>query len=156
VTTLLAQPALGTPEASPAAPFTPRAFDALLGSSPARAAAILAAMRPALRDAQCRAHAALAAAPAPRIAHAWADLIARAGLSPAPVDDAVTPGASVYEPELLALIDPADAQRLIAALSPTQRVTQAAAQAAWLASLGYPVTLDDILAGWGDLAERTV
>lgn len=147
MTALLPRPSLGTPEAPPAAPFQPHTLDGLLQRRPARAAAILAAMRPALRPAQCRAHAALADAPAPRIAQEWADLVARAGLSTAPADDEATPCASVYEPEHLALRDPADAQRLIAALSPTQRVTQAAAQAAWLAGFGYPVTLDDVLAG---------
>jgi hypothetical protein len=155
-TVFVPRPSLGTPKATPAAPFAPATFDALLRHRPARAATLLAAMRPALRDAQCRAHAALADAPAPRIAHEWADLVARADLSPAPVDDEATPCASVYEPELLALRDPADAQRQIAALSPTQRVAQAAAQAAWLAGFGYPVTLDEVLAGWGDRAERTV
>jgi hypothetical protein len=156
VTALLPRPSLGTPEAAPAAPFAPHAFDAFVRRRPERAAAVLAALRPALRDAQCHAHAALADAPAPRIAHEWADLVARVGLSPAPINDGATPCTSVYEPESLALRDPADAQRLIAALSPTQRVTQAAAQAAWLAGFGYPITLDDVLAGWGVLAERTV
>jgi hypothetical protein len=113
-------------------------------------------MRPAQRDAQCRAHAARADAPAPRIAQEWAELVAHAGLSPAPLDDEAAPCASVYDPEHLALRDPAEAQRLIAALTPTQRISQATAQAAWLASFGYPVTLDEVLAGWGDLAERTV
>jgi hypothetical protein len=62
----------------------------------------------------------------------------------------------VIAPEALALADPDDATRMVATLTPTQRAQQAAAQAAWLADFGYPVTLDQVLAGWGDLAERTV
>jgi hypothetical protein len=160
VTPLLPQPALGTSEGPPAAPFVPVSFDALLRRYPERAAAVLAAMRPAARDAQCRAHAAFIALPATRIAREWGELIARSGpliLSAVPLSRAFAHCASVYEPERLADLlaeSPECAQTLLGQLSAAQQVTQAAAFAAWLGEHGMPVTLDEVLANW-ELADHT-
>ena len=137
-----------------AAPFDPLALNSLLDRDPARAAAILAALRPALRAAQAQAHADCAGVPVGRIVAEWADLIARVGPlppPPAPQDGAALSCASVYEPSLLAdlLVEqPQQAQALLDQLSPRQRVMQAVAYAAWLAAHGMPVALDSVLAGW--------
>jgi hypothetical protein len=98
VTALLPRPGLATPKASPAAPFQPYTLDGLLRRRPERAAAVLAALRPALRR-RCP-------------------------------DDRNDPLPSApIEPETLALLEPDAAQAAVAALSPTQRVRQAVAQA---------------------------
>ena len=55
---------------------------------------------------------------------------------------------AALEPEALALMEPSEASATLAALSPTQQVQQAIAQAAWLASFGYPVGFEEILAMW--------
>ena len=72
---------------------------------------------------------------------AWAALRCRAG------DDDSAP-AAVIEPATLALMEPDEARASLARLSPTQRVAQAVAQAAWLADFGYAVTHTEILASW--------
>jgi len=123
----------------------------LLAREPAHAAAILAAMRPALRSQQAQAHAALAGVDLARITQEWRDLIAHVGpliALPDHQDGADTPCASVYDPELLACADPAEVRRWVMDLTPAQRVQQAVAQAAWLNSFGYPVSFTEILAGW--------
>ena len=130
----------GTPVGGLSAPppFEPTAFHHLIDRNPARAAALLAAMRPPQRYAQLVAHA--AHADAMPIA-AWAALLCRAG------DDDSSP-AAVIEPATLALMEPDDAAAALADLTPTQRVAQAVAQAAWLADFGYAVTHTEILASW--------
>ncbi|MBX0330506.1 hypothetical protein K2Z83_22890 [Oscillochloris sp. ZM17-4] len=142
-------PAPGNPAGGPPAPppLDPYILDALLSSDPSRAAAILSAMRPAVRNAQAQAHAALCGVAVARIRADWERLIARAGspLARPPRDD----GSAVpYDPEILALLEPAAAQDLIAALGSEQRAAQARAQADWLSAFGYPVLADDILADW--------
>lgn len=138
----------------PAPPLDPYALNALLDRDPARAAAILAAMRPEQRARQARAHADLTGVPATRIAQKWVELIARVGplsTAPVPLRGAATPCASVYDPETLGdlLVDqPALAHELLARLSEAQRVTQALAYAAWLERHGMPVRLDDVLGSW--------
>lgn len=150
-------PAPGTTSGPPAPPLDPLALNALLDRDPAKAAAILAAMRPALLRAQAAAHAALAGVDAARIVREWCDLIARVGPPPAPTTPhagADAPCASVYEPELLAdlLVEqPRLAHELLRALSPNQRVAQAVAYANWLGTHGMPVTLDDVLASWQEV-----
>lgn len=143
-------PAPGVPSGPASPPLDPHALNALLARDPERAAAILAAMRPALRSQQAQAHADLAGVDPTRITQEWHDLIARCGPSVpvAPPDGADAPCASVYEPELLACADPAEVRRWVMDLAPAQRVQQAVAQAAWLNSFGYPVTFNDVLAGW--------
>ena len=137
-----------------AAPFDPLALNTLLDRDPARAAAILAAMRPALRAAQAQAHAACAGVPVARITAEWQALIARFGPLPqpaAPPDGPAWRCASVYEPALLAdlLVEqPQHAAALLDQLTPSQRITQAIAYTAWLAAHGLPVGLDTVLAGW--------
>lgn len=141
----------GTASGPVSPPLDPHALNALLAREPERAAAILAAMRPALRSQQAQAHADLAGVDSARIAQEWRDLIAHVGPLVAPPDkqDGVdAPCASVYEPELLACADPAEVRRWVLDLAPAQRVQQAVAQAAWLNSFGYPVTFNDVLAGW--------
>jgi hypothetical protein len=138
-------PAPGNPAGGPPAPpLDPRALDTLLRHHPARAARVLASMRPAARHAQLLAHAALTDAPPTRIQAEWADLLRLA--HPGEPDD--PPPAAPIEPERLALIELEEARAAIAALTPPQRVTQAVAQAAWLASFGYPVGFEEILAVW--------
>jgi hypothetical protein len=108
-------------------------------------------MRPALRSQQAQAHADLAGVEPTRITQEWLDLIAHVGPLIAPPDHqdgADAPCASVYDPELLACADPADVRRWVLDLAPAQRVQQAVAHAAWLNSFGYPVTFNDVLAGW--------
>ena len=73
---------------------------------------------------------------------AWAALSC-----PAADDDDSAP-AAVIEPATLALMEPDEARASLARLSPTQRVAQAVAQAAWLADFGYAVTHTEILAAW--------
>ncbi|NTU85866.1 MAG: hypothetical protein HGA45_42140, partial [Chloroflexales bacterium] len=101
------RPAPGNPAGGPPAPpLCPHSLNALLARDPARAAAILAAMRPALRTQQAQAHADLAGVDPARITGEWQTLIAHAAPLPAPPDDqggADAPCASVYDPELLAL-----------------------------------------------------
>jgi hypothetical protein len=138
-------PPAGNPAGGPPAPpLDPRAMDALLRHHPARAARILASMRPPQRHAQLLAHAEISDAPATRIQAECADLLCRA--RPSAPDD--PPPAAPIEPEVLALMEPDEAKRLIANLTPTQRVLQAIAQAAWLASFGYPVGFEELLAVW--------
>lgn len=142
-------PGVASGPASP--PLDPHAFNALLARDPARAAAILAAMRPLLRAQQAQAHADLTGVDTARIAQEWHDLIARCGpaIAPtAPADGADAACASVYDPELLACVEPAEVRRWVMDLTPAQRVQQAVAQAAWLNSFGYPVTFNDVLADW--------
>ena len=143
-------PAPGDTSGPVSPPLDPHALNALLARDPARAAAILAAMRPALRAQQAQAHADLAGVDSARIAQEWRDLIARCGpITPTvPPDGADAPCASVYEPELLACADPAEVRRWVLDLAPAQQVQQAVAQAAWLNGFGYPVTFNDVLAGW--------
>jgi hypothetical protein len=120
----------------------------MLCHDPARAALFLAAMRPAARDAQAQAHADLCGIGVERVRADWDALIARCPrprLARPPRDDA---DGAPYDPEILALMQSAEAQQRIAALSPDQRAMQATAQAAWLAGFGYPVTPADILAMW--------
>lgn len=135
---------LGGAEVQPAPPLDPHAMDALLRHRPGRAAAVLLSMRPTARHAQLHAHAALADAPPARIQREWGELLRLA--RPAPPDD--PPPAAPIEPETLALAEPDEARRLIAALSPTQRVRQAVAQAAWLNGYGYPVDYEELLTAW--------
>jgi hypothetical protein len=142
---------LGPAEVQPAPPpppLDPYILDALLSSNPARAAAILAAMRPAARAAQAQAHADLCGVGVERVRAEWGALIAgcpRPPLARPPRDSA---DSAVYDPEILALLETAAAQDLIAALSPDQRAVQASAQANWLAGFGYPVVPADLLAMW--------
>ena len=142
------------------APFDPLAFNSLLDRDPARAAAILAAMRPALRAAQAHAHATCAGVPVARITAEWRDLIARFGPLPppaAPPDGPAWLCASVYEPAVLAdlLVEqPVQAQALLDQLTPSQRITQAIAYTAWLAAHGLPVGLDTVLAGWDAVPQQ--
>ncbi len=103
-------PGVASGPASP--PLDPHAFNALLARDPARAAAILAAMRPLLRAQQAQGHADLAGVDTARIAQEWHGLIARCGpaIAPtAPADGAEAACASVYDPELLACVEPGDA-----------------------------------------------
>lgn len=144
-------PAPGDTSGPVSPPLDPHALNVLLARDPARAAAILTAMRPALRAQQAQAHADLASVDATRITQEWRDLIACVNPLIAPPehpDGADAPCASVYEPELLACADPAVVRRWVLDLAPAQRVQQAVAQAAWLGSFGYPVTFNDVLAGW--------
>jgi hypothetical protein len=127
VTALVPRPSLATP----AAPFLPHTLDGLLRRQPERAAAVLAALRPALRRAQLAVQAELAE-PLRRY-----------------LDDRDAPLPSApIAPETLALLEPDAAQAAVAALSPTQRIRQAVAQAHWLADFGYPVAFEDLLAAW--------
>ena len=150
-------PAPGAASGQLGPPLDPHALNQLLDHDPARAAAILAAMRPALRVAQAMAHAILAGVPILRITQEWHELIARVGplaRHPAPLEGAATRCASVYAPEALAdlLVEqPAQAHALLRQLSAPQRVTQALAYAAWLDQHGMPVSLADVLTSWADL-----
>lgn len=141
---------LGHTEGPIAPPLDPRALDALLRHRPDRAAAVLLSMRPAARHAQLVAHAALAEALPTRIQREWAELLRLA--RPTTPDD--PPPTAPIEPEALAIAEPDEARRLIAALSPAQRVRQAVAQAAWLNGYGYPVAFEELLAAWEADAER--
>ncbi|NNJ12975.1 hypothetical protein EKD04_021860 [Chloroflexales bacterium ZM16-3] len=146
----LAPPAPGQPtESQISLPLAPPILDALLSSDPPRAAAFLAAMRPAVRTMQAQAHAALCGVDVARIHTDWQQLIARCPRPPLarPARD-IEDGAT-YDPEILALLETAAAHELIAALGPEQRAAQAAAQASWLGAFGYPVTAADLLAMWG-------
>jgi hypothetical protein len=144
---------------TPAPPLDPHAFSLLLARDPVRAAAILAAMRPAMRAQQVHAHATLVGLAADQISQTWRELIARfhapsAPLAPCGGTSGASDGASalcvaVYEPERLALVEPAEARAAVAALTPAQRKDQAVAHAAWLASFGYAVCPTEILAAWG-------
>ena len=69
-----------------------------------------------------------------------------------PDDDAP---AAVIEPATLARLEPIESRRALAALTPTQQVAQAVAQAAWLASFGYNVNHEEILALWASTLYRT-
>lgn len=144
----------------PAPPLCPHSLNALLARDPARAAAILAAMRPALRAQQAQAHAALAGVDSARIDQEWSDLIARCGplaALPKLPESTESPCASVYEPEALAdlLVEqPALAHVLLRQLTGPQRVTQALAYAAFLSDHGMPVTLDEVLASWCEMEVR--
>ena len=136
-----------------APPLDPLALTSLLDRDPARAAAILAAMRPALRAAQAQAHADRANVPIAQITQAWQVLIARFGPLPQPAwqHQADAACASVYDPASLAdlLVEqPQQAQALLDQLSPRQRVAQAVAYAAWLTMHGMPVDLATVLASW--------
>lgn len=128
-------------------PLDPQPFHQLLRDNPARAAASLAALRPAQLALQAQAHAALVGADPVSVSAEWGRLISRYRPPPPVVGGEVEHG-TVYEPEPLALADPAEATLLIAALTPAQRVQQAVAQAAWLNSFGYPITAHEILAMW--------
>jgi hypothetical protein len=139
VTALVPRPGLATPKASPAAPFQPHTLDTLVRRRPERAAAVLAALRPTLRRAQLAAQAELAEPLRRRC--------------PDDCDDPL-PNAPI-EPETLALLEPDAAQAAVAALSPTQRVRQAVAQAHWLADFGYPVAFEELLAAWASDGTRT-
>ena len=136
-----------------APPLDPLALTSLLDRDPTRAAAILAAMRPALRAAQAQAHADRANVPIAQITQAWQVLIARFGPLPQPAwqHQADSACASVYDPVYLAdlLVEqPQQAQALLDQLSPRQRVAQAVAYAAWLAVYRLPVDLATVLASW--------
>ena len=144
-------PAPGAASGPPAPPLDPRAMDALLQHHPARAAAVLASLRPPQRYAQLLAHAAIVNAPPARMQVEWADLLRLA--RPTSDDDPLP--ASVIEPERLALMTPDEARDAVAALSPAQRVAQAVAQAAWLGGFGYPVAVEELLALWAVGDERT-
>jgi hypothetical protein len=151
----LAPPAPGQPtESQISLPLAPPILDALLCHDPSRAAAILAAMRPATRAAQARAHADLCGVGVESVCAEWERLIARAGspLTRPPRDDG---SAAPYAPDHLALLETAAAHELIAALAPEHRAAQAAAQASWLASFGYPVATEDILGMWATHAANT-
>jgi hypothetical protein len=128
----------------PAPPLDPRAMDVLLRHHPARAAAVLLSMRPATRHARLLAHAEISDAPPLRIQVEWQELLCCAR----PVDLDELPPAAPIEPERLALMEPKEARAAIAVLTPMQRVQQAIAQAAWLASFGYPVGFEELLAVW--------
>ena len=148
----------GWPSASP---LDPLALTTLLDRDPACAAAILAAMRPALRAAQVQAHAAREGVPVAQITQAWQALIARFGPLPQPTwqHQADAACASVYDPASLAdlLVEqPQQAQVLLDQLSPRQRVAQAVAYAAWLTMHGMPVDLATVLASWEATAWRQV
>ena len=135
----------------PAPPLDPHAMDTLLRHLPGRAAAVLVAMPPAHRHAQLVAHATLAEAVVTQIRAEWTELLRLA--RPTPDDDPLP--ASVIEPERLALMVPDDARDAVAALSPTQRVQQAVAQAGWLADFGYDVDHAELLAAWEANDTRT-
>jgi hypothetical protein len=107
-------------------------------------------MGPAARHAQLLAHATLADAPAARIQAEWQKLLHLA--RPVPPDD--PPLAAPIEPEALALMESNEAKHLITTLTPTQRMAQAVAQAAWLASFGYPVGFEELLAAWEAKQDR--
>jgi hypothetical protein len=144
----------------PSAPFDPLALNSLLDRDPARAAAILAAMRPSMCAAQAQAHATCAGVPVARIVAEWRDLIARFGPLPppaAPPDGPAWLCASVYEPAVLAdlLVEqPVQAQALLDQLTPAQRITQAIAYTAWMAYHGMPVALDTVLASWDAVPQQ--
>ena len=144
-------PAPGTASGPPAPPLDPRTMDSLLRHLPGRAAAVLTTMPPAHRHAQLVAHATLADAVVTQIRAEWTELLRLA--RPTPDDDPLP--ASVIEPETLALMVPDDARAAVAALSPTQRVQQAVAQAAWLATFGYDVDHAELLAAWEADTTRT-
>jgi hypothetical protein len=152
VTVALTPPTLGPAEV-PSAPLCPRALNTLLVNNPGRAAAIVAALRYPLRNAQAAAHAALSGVPISRIRAEWRDLIRRYGpASTAELNINDDPRCvSVYEPEQLALADATHAQTLIAALTPSQRVQQAVAQATWLSEFGYPASAEEVLASWAHI-----
>lgn len=144
-------PAPGTASGPPAPPFDPHALNALLDRDPARAAAILAAMRPALRAQQAQAHADLAGVTATRITQEWRDLIARCGLVPAPPERPPLTCVAVYDPETLAnllALHPQIAYGLLSQLSTLQRVAQALAYTEWMDAHGFPVSVDEILMDW--------
>ncbi|NNJ13340.1 hypothetical protein EKD04_023730 [Chloroflexales bacterium ZM16-3] len=149
---------LGPAEVQPAPPPPPFAapiLDSLLSHDPVRAAMFLAAMRPAARDAQAQAHADLCGVGVESVRAEWGALIARCprpALARPPRDSA---DSAPYDPEILALLETAAAQDLIAALSPDQRALQATAQARWLAGFGYPVAVEDLLAMWATHATDT-
>jgi len=138
----------------PVPPFAPASFAMLLLEQPARAAAVLAAMRPQQRAAQVRAHAGFTRFMPHVVEAAWNALIARHGLPrPAPLTDEPCI-ASLYDPELLADAihdNPTRAVSLLAQLSDTQRVAQATAHAAWLNTFDYPVTTDEVFEWWAAL-----
>ena len=137
-----------------APPFDPCAFTGLLDRDPARAAAILAAMRPSMCAAQAQAHAERAGVPVAQITQAWQALIARFGPLPSPRAPQNEPAwlcASVYLPTSVTdlLVEQPDlALALLAQLTPPQRITQAIAYTTWLAAHGMPVGLDTVLASW--------
>ncbi|MBX0331427.1 hypothetical protein K2Z83_27625 [Oscillochloris sp. ZM17-4] len=142
---------LGPAEVQPAPPpppLAPTILDSLLCHDPARAAAILAAMRPAARAAQAHAHAHLCGVGVESVRAEWGALIAGCPRPPLARPPRNNADDAPYDPEILALLEPAAAQDLIAALSPDQRDAQAAAQAAWLGAFGYPVAVEDILGMW--------
>ncbi len=141
---------------SSAPPLDPSSLAALLDRDPARAAAILAAMRPAQRRAQVQANARAAGVPAAQIDQAWRDLIARVSLAPSPQDAAPAPCAAVYDPDWLAArlaADPARARALLARLTSAQMTRMAVAYAAWLEGHGVVVTVPAVLHTW-DLTQE--
>lgn len=136
------------PPRPPAPPFEPHTFQVLVQHRPERASSILAAMRPAMLAAQAQAHAVIGGTTAERIIDGWRPLIARGRSAPLVRPSHDDSGDAVYEPERLAMAPDHEARDLIVALTPTQRVRQAQAQAMWLSGWGYPVTAAQILDGW--------
>jgi hypothetical protein len=152
---------LGPAEVQPAPPppLDPSALNALIEHAPAHAAAILDAMRPRQRDAQAKAHATLAGLPGATIAQQWdALIVTHSPLPPDPVpfhtDAPGDPGISVFEPEVIGIADPAEARKLIATLTESQKLNQAIAQAAWMSQFGYDVTWMDYMVAWESHAEQ--
>ena len=134
----------------PTPPLDPRSLNALLRHRPERALAVIAAMSPAQRHAQLVAQLIHATLPPERLKAAYTEL----GYDPCP-DSLATPlPAAPIEPLTLGRAEPDEARQMVAALSPSQRVAQAVAQAAWLTRYGYPVTAEEILAVFeGDLGD---
>jgi hypothetical protein len=141
-----------SPDACCTPPFDPSSFQTLLAREPARAAAILAAMRPPMRSAQAQAHANLCGVPVAQITQEWEACIATHAEHPwSPTPAIPRMCGAVYEPEQLADLlctNPALAAIELAALSPRQQIMQAVAQAAWLTAHGLPTSFEAILATW--------
>lgn len=130
-------------------PLDATLLDRLLAQNPAVAARVLIAMPHRRRWAQLCAYATLLDVPTTRLQREWADLFTQATphteqpLLCAPLD-----------PVDCALLDPADLAAALRTMTPTQRMAQSVAQAAWLSSFGYPVTANDVLRGWQEGAIR--
>lgn len=140
-------------------PLEPVSFAHLLASRPDLATSILAHLSPRNIQAQAQAHSALLAAQdvfrSPQsVLTDWQHLINTYCPTSAPTMTEATCDY-VIDPEVLSLAEISEARLLIAALTPTQRIQQAIAQASWLASSSnHSVTAESLLASWASDAAR--
>lgn len=150
----------GNTAGGPASPIPPYLVRILIRVSPDAAASALAALRPSIRARLAEQVAAFEGSTPEAVTEAWGRLIATVRTTPPlslrACDESIC--ASVYEAQALLDLEidrPHHAAMLIGMLTAPQRVAQATACAAWLSSWGFPVTMDDVLAGWSSIAQRS-